>query len=233
MVIYARGNDAGSRELIVFHDDLGPPALARAEDDGGSRAVGTRGCATAMSVVLKTKFAPAQFCPEKKNRGHRDHAQGCNLLPIHNAKIAVCGVRATGCFQWPPSTGTTGVPFTCTFAVILLAKSMSRLLKFIEYRSTALNSCGTKFIKLSQICRQNHCLPGAPISWPAATFASAPIRNAGPRRPTWKVFSPRHFRAKAGAWSVLTRLIPPKTMVSSIRRKWAWRFSSTLILARR
>ena len=87
-----------SGELGAFHDDFGPLALARAENNGRSRAGGAPGRATTMGVMLKTEFATAQFRSEKKNRGRRDHAKGCNLLPIHKVKIAVCGDRATGCF---------------------------------------------------------------------------------------------------------------------------------------
>ena len=48
-------------ELGVFHDDFGPPALARAENNGRSRARRTSGAATAMGVTRKTELAPAQF----------------------------------------------------------------------------------------------------------------------------------------------------------------------------
>jgi hypothetical protein len=85
-------------ELGVFHDDFGPPALARAENDGRPRAGRTAAAAATMGVARKTEFAPTQFRREKKNRGHYDDTKGCNLLPIHKAKIAVCGHRATGCF---------------------------------------------------------------------------------------------------------------------------------------
>jgi hypothetical protein len=98
MVSYASGNGIDSCALAAFYDDFGPFALARAKDNGRSRAGGPSGRATTMGVMLKTEFATAQLRSEKKNRGRRDDAKGCNLLPIHKAKIAVCGDRATGCF---------------------------------------------------------------------------------------------------------------------------------------
>jgi hypothetical protein len=153
MMFYARGDGADFCELSVFHDDLGSLALARAEDDGRSRPAGPGGCATAMGVVLKTEFAPAQLRPEKKNRGHGDHAQSCNLLPIHNLKIAVCCVRATGCFGLALISDAPLVRSPSVVTVILLANSMIHLLKSIEYRSTERSQCDTKFNTLSQICR--------------------------------------------------------------------------------
>ena len=57
-----KGNIGGAAcELVIFDNDFGAFALARAENNGCLCAGGIRGRAAAVSVALKAELARAQF----------------------------------------------------------------------------------------------------------------------------------------------------------------------------